>query len=365
MCIRDRPQIVPATAVPVMGKPIKAAPTPLRNLTSDYNTVTVWGDVLGIEFKETKDQKKYIITIQITDYTNSTSVKVITDKEKAKPLEEISPGTALLVGGNYSFDTFDREYSIRARDISTVEKIRIVDDAPKKRVELHLHTNMSALDALTPAGKLVEQAWKWGHPAIAITDHGVAQAFPDAMNAAADIKKKGGEIKIIYGTEAYFVNNMVPVVENAPDLPLDSEYIVFDLETTGLGASTERMTEIGAVRLKNGAVAEVFNTFVDPEKKIPPKITELTGITNEMVQGAPKEEEALRQFMAFCGKDPVLVAHNAPFDTSFLRAAAKRHEISFPFSSIDTVPLSRALLHDLKNYKLDTVAKADVYKRQT
>ncbi len=352
------PEIVMGTAVPIYGKRITAQPMPISRLSAETTTATVWGDVFFTEFKETRDQKKFIITIQITDYTSSVALKLIVDKKKAEPLQAISNGMALLVSGSYDFDTFDREYSLRARDICTVEKAKIVDDAPQKRVELHMHTNMSALDALTPASALVKRAYDWGHPAVAITDHGVVQAFPEAMNAVKDIRKKGGEMKIIYGVEAYFVNNMVPVVSNAPDLPLDTSYIVFDLETTGLGAASERMTEIGAVKIADGAVQDKFNIFVNPEKSIPPKITELTGITNDMVKDAPKEGEALRQFMKFCGENPILVAHNAPFDTSFIKAAARRNDVDFPFSSIDTVPLARSLLHGLKNYKLDTVANA-------
>lgn len=355
------PQIRLSTAEPIFGKRIHATPTPIVHLPRDEaeNTaVTVWGDVLTAESKDTKDGKRTIVTIAVTDYTDSTVLKAILDKEKAEPLLRLSPGDTLLVNGSFSFDTFDKEYAVRVRDVNTVEKLKVVDDAPEKRVELHLHTNMSALDALTPAGQLVQRAYEWGHRAVAITDHGVAQAFPEAMNAANAIKKSGGHIKVLYGTEAYFVNNLIPIADHVPDVPLESEYIVFDTETTGLSAETERLTEIGAVRIRDGAVIEEFDTFVNPQKPISAKITELTGITDEMVCDAPSEADALRAFMAFCGEQPILVAHNAPFDVGFIRKAAERSGISFAFSSIDSLPLARAVLPDLKNHKLDTVASA-------
>ncbi|MBQ9082353.1 MAG: PolC-type DNA polymerase III [Clostridia bacterium] len=353
-----RPQVLLSTATPIAGKRINARPMAIEDLNAEDNVVTVWGDILSTESKNTKDGKRVILTIRITDYTNSTTLKAILEKEKAKPLLELGKGQTVLVNGTYSFDTFDKEYTIRVKDVNTVKKLQVMDDAPQKRVELHLHTNMSALDALTPAEDLVNRAFEWGHPAVAITDHGVAQAFPEAMNAAHAIKKSGGHIKVLYGTEAYFVNNMIPIVSDAPELPLDSEYIVFDLETTGLSPKTERITEIGAARIRGGAVQETFNTFVDPEKPIPAKVTELTGITDEMVAGAPKEADALAAFWAFCGENPILVAHNAAFDLSFIRASMNRTGVTKTFSSIDTLLLARTLLPDLKNYKQETIIRA-------
>ncbi|MDD6175320.1 MAG: PolC-type DNA polymerase III [Firmicutes bacterium] len=353
-----KPQIVMSTAEPIIGKLIHAQPKAIDDLSDEDTQVTVWGDVLSCEMKDTRDGKRVIVTITITDYTNSVSLKAIPEKEKSRPFQELSAGDTLLVNGQYAFDTYDKDYSIKLRDVNRVQKLKVVDRAPQKRVELHMHTNMSANDALAPAEKIVKRAYEWGHPAVAITDHGVVQAFPDAMSAVSDIRKKGGNIKVIYGTEAYFVNNMIPIVTDAPDVPLESEYIVFDLETTGLSPAAERITEIGAVRIRDGEIKEEFNTFCYPEKPIPAKITELTGITDEMVADAPREEEALRAFLAFCGENPILAAHNAPFDTSFLKAALKRCGITFPFAAVDTLPLARALLPDLKNHKLDTIAKA-------
>ena len=212
------------------------------------------------------------------------------------------------------------------------------------------------MDALTDTKSVINLAKSWGHPAIAITDHGVVQAFPDIMNAAADLKKAGKPIKVLYGMEAYFVNDMVPAVNGTVDVPLDSEYIVFDIETTGLSNKTERITEIGAVRMVGGEVQDTFNTFANPGMPIPAKIVELTGFTDAMVKDAPSEQEALQAFYAFCGDCRVLVAHNAGFDTGFIRAAAQRCDMPYEFTSVDTIPLCRSLYRGLKNYKLDTVA---------
>ena len=235
--------------------------------------------------------------------------------------------------------------------------MKVVDDALDKRVELHLHTSMSDMDGMTPASALIRRAHQWGQKAVAITDHGVAQAFPEAMNTAEEIRKEDPDFKVLYGTEAYFVNDLVPAVAGESQLPLSEDFICFDLETTGLSAQNDRITEIGAVRIHNGEITDKFDVFVDPERPIPPKITELTSITNEMVQGAPKEVEALQQFFDFCGEDAVLVAHNASFDAGFLRAALQRQGKPFLNTYIDTVTMARSLLPDLNKVTLDSVAK--------
>ena len=341
----------------VIGKPIKERPMKLSDVDQESGTVVVWGDIFRAEKRMTRDGSRAIYSIDFSDYTNSNTLKIIADKDKTDPPDSLTVGKTIVVRGLASYDKYDREITIRPSDVSTVKKISKVDEAPVKRVELHLHSNMSAMDGITGLDKIIDQAYKWGHRALAITDHGVVQAFPDAMNAVNKIRKEGGEFKVLYGVEGYFVNDMVPAVAGDEDVPFDGEFIVFDLETTGLSAATERITEIGAVRLVNGEVAEEFNTFVDPETAIPVKITELTGITNEMVKGAPKEKEALEMFYRFCKKgNAVLVAHNAPFDTGFLKAAARRSGMKYEFTSVDTVPISRSLFPGLKNHKLDTVA---------
>ncbi len=339
----------------VMGKAIKQKPIALDEVDAESGRVCVWGDVFSVIRRETRDGSKAIFSIDFTDYTSSNTIKTICEIDKCAQIESIKTGDTIVVRGEASYDKYDREVSIRPYDICKVKKLERRDESQERRVELHCHTNMSAMDAMTGADKLVNRAFGWGHKAIAITDHGVAQAFPDAMNAVEAIEKKGGEFKIIYGLEAYFVNDSVDVVSGDKPQPFDGEFIVFDLETTGLSAATERMTEIGAVRMVGGEIKEEFNTFVNPGKPIPAKITELTGITDEMVADAPSEEEALRAFYAFAG-DGVLIAHNAPFDTAFVRAAAGRHGMEFGFTYIDTVPLSRSLLPTLRNHKLNTVS---------
>ena len=351
------PQIILETARPLIGNLPKKAPVPISEATIEAGRVTIWGEVFDLEVKETRDGTRKIYSIDITDYTNSITLKLIQSVSECSGADSIKKGMALLVTGSVEYDKYDRENVMRPNAVARAEMVEVVDSAKEKRVELHLHTNMSAMDGMTPAGDLINQAYKWGQKAIAITDHGVAQAFPDAMNAWLKIKKGGGDFNVIYGVESYFVNDLVPAVTGETDARLDADFICFDLETTGLSPKAERITEIGAVRIHGGEITERFNTFVDPEKPIPQKITELTGITDEMVQGAPKEEEAVRAFFQFCGENAILVAHNADFDTSFLRAACGRHEMAFPYVYIDTVAMCRAMLRDIRNCKLDTVAK--------
>ncbi len=351
------PQIILETARPVLGPVPKTKPVPLSGWSLELGSAVAWGEIFDIESKETRDKSKKIYSIDVTDYTGSVTLKVIQDASQCKELDRLKKGMSILVRGSLEYDKYDRENVLRPRSIATVDQVEVVDDALQKRVELHLHTSMSDLDGITPAADLINQAHRWGQKAVAITDHGVAQAFPEAMNAEAAIRKEDPDFKVIYGTEAYFVNDLVPAAVGDCAAPLDGEFICFDLETTGLSAKKERITEIGAVRVKDGKVTDHFDTFVNPERPIPPKITELTGITDEMVKDAPKEKEAVEAFYRFCGESPVLVAHNAGFDTGFLRASGERTGVKFDFPYIDTVPMCRSLLKDIKDCKLDTVAK--------
>ncbi len=352
------PQYVRGSDSTIYGSHIRGSVTPLKDVGKDSGKVIFWGEIFDMDVKDTKDKKKKIISISVTDYSGSIVVKAITFNEKCKGLLELKKGNSILVEGEARFDTFDNDLVVMADSVAIVAKQRVVDKAEKKRVELHLHTNMSAMDAVTNAGDLVNRAYSWGMPAIAITDHGVAQAFPDAMKAYDGIRKKGGKFKVIYGVEAYFINDEASTaVVGTADRELDGEFIVFDIETTGLGVLKERITEIGAVRLVNGEITDTFSTFVDPEKHIPENITRLTGITDEMVAGAPSERQAVESFLAFCGDNAVVVAHNASFDTGFIKAAAERHGIPYTLTHIDTLAISRGMFAQLGKHKLDVIAK--------
>ena len=350
------PSIIPETAKPVVGSVPRGKIVPLREASLDMGNLVVWGEIFSLESKETRDKSRKIYSIDITDYTGSITLKVIQDAQDCQALDTLKAGMSLLVRGALEYDKYDRENVLRPRAIATVDQVKVVDDALEKRVELHLHTSMSDMDGMTAPADLIKQAHKWGQKAVAITDHGAAQAFPEAMNTAEAIRKEDPDFKVLYGTEAYFVNDLVPAVSGESGQSLEGDFICFDLETTGLSAQNDRITEIGAVRLHNGEITERFDIFVDPERPIPEKITQLTSITNEMVQGAPKEAEALQQFFDFCGENAVLVAHNASFDASFVRAALQRQGKPFENTYIDTVTMARSLLPDLKKATLDSVA---------
>ena len=335
----------------------KVNTVPISKITPDIGSAVIWGEIFSVSVKETRDKQRKIYSIDITDYTSSITLKIIESVSQCKTLDKLCRGMSVMVKGNVEYDKYDREIVMRPRGIASVKQITVNDTAPEKRVELHLHTNMSAMDGVSSAESLVRRAAQWGHKAVAITDHGVAQAFPEAMNTAEALQKEGKEIKVIYGIEAYFVNDSVPAVKGSEKRDFSGEFISFDIETTGLSPTSERITEIGAVRIKNGEITDSFDTFVDPEKHIPNKITELTSITDDMVKNAPKEKEALQAFFKFCGENAVLVAHNADFDTSFIRIAAERSGMEFSNTYIDTVPMCRSMLKGIKNCKLDTVAK--------
>lgn len=351
------PTMIPDSAREIYGHLPRAKPIPISKVTPDIGSATIWGEIFSVEQRATRDRQRKIYSVNITDYTSSMTLKIIEMATQCKMLDTLAKGMSILVRGDVEYDKYDHEIVLRPKSIATVKQVQVTDDAQEKRVELHLHTNMSAMDGVNSASDLVRRAAKWGHSAVAITDHGVAQAFPDAMNAAEELKKKGQPIKVLYGTEAYFVNDLVAAVKGSSNRELSGEFISFDIETTGLSPTTDRITEIGAVRIVNGEVQDSFDTFVNPERSIPAKITDLTGITNAMVKDAPSERDALDKFFQFCGEDAVLIAHNADFDTSFIRVASGRNGFEFTNTYIDTVPICRSLLKGIKNVKLDTVAK--------
>ena len=347
----------------IYGKPFRATPVPMKDIKLDMGIVTVEGKVFSVEHRELKKRNAWVVNFDMTDDTNSIRINRFMEANEAKPiLEQVSVGTVLKVQGKLVINQFDNEMVLKPYAIMAghMEKRRDTAEG-MKRVELHLHTTMSNMDALTPTAAAVKQAAAWGHRAIAITDHGVVQSFPDAMKAASKAKVAGTDqnIKILYGVEGYFVNDVDDriVVHGQQDHPLDGEFVAFDLETTGLSSREDTIIEIGAVRMKGGQELARFQTFVDPGRSLERKIVDLTGITDDMLVGAPKIEEVLPQFLEFVGDSP-LIAHNADFDTGFIREAAKRQGLEFTSTSVDTLILSQNLLPQLNKFKLNIVAEA-------
>ena len=329
---------------------------PLKDIGGEGGKVTVWGEVFA---SEVKGNFRKIYTVSITDYTGSVNLKVRAQEgEDCSKWEGLKPGTTLVIRGDCAFDKYERDYVVYPYDVLTVERRQREDNAPEKRVELHLHTKLSSMDGFCDPGKIVKLAHRMGHKAIAITDHGVCQGYPEAMLATDDIWKKDPDFKLIYGCEAYFVDDMIPVVYGkGASGPLSGSFVVFDTETTGLNTQMDKLIEISAVRVENGKITEAFDTFVDPAMPIPAKVVELTGINDGMVAGAPDPDTALKQFLEFAG-DRVLVAHNAHgFDIPILQAAARRAGVEFRNPYIDSLPMAQALYPGLGNYKLDTVNK--------
>ena len=329
---------------------------PLKDIGGEGGKVTVWGEVFA---SEVKGNFRKIYTVSITDYTGSVNLKVRAQEgEDCSKWEGLKPGTTLVIRGDCAFDKYERDYVVYPYDVLTVERRQREDNAPEKRVELHLHTKLSSMDGFCDPGKIVKLAHRMGHKAIAITDHGVCQGYPEAMLATDDIRKKDPDFKLIYGCEAYFVDDMIPVVYGkGASGPLSGSFVVFDTETTGLNTQMDKLIEISAVRVENGKITEAFDTFVDPAMPIPAKVVELTGINDGMVAGAPDPDTALKQFLEFAG-DRVLVAHNAHgFDIPILQAAARRAGVEFRNPYIDSLPMAQALYPGLGNYKLDTVNK--------
>ncbi|HBZ6547007.1 TPA: PolC-type DNA polymerase III [Clostridium perfringens] len=335
----------------ILGRNIQGDTIDISSIDMGSGIVTISGDVFKTDIFETKTGR-IILTFFITDYTSSIAVKCfLRDKDKEHVLENVKKGLYCKVRGEATMDPYAKEVVIMARDINKLTKIERMDTAEEKRVELHMHTTMSSMDAVTAASKIVERAAKFGHKAVAITDHGVVQAFPDAQIAA-----KKNNIKVIYGVEGYLADNGTPIVINGHEESFDDEYVVFDIETTGFSSKNDKIIEIGAVKLKDGEIVDSFSTFVDPKVNIPYKITELTSITQNMVNGQPTIDEVLPKFMEFVG-DSVLVAHNAAFDVGFIKKNLMDMGKTLNNPVMDTVPLARYLYPDLKKVKLNLVAK--------
>ncbi len=352
----------------IMGKKIKGALTEIEDITPELGRVRTSGVIFDVEYKQRRDGA-WVVTADFTNKKSSITMKFFCDvpmrgdraaggfskpsAAKEKIEKRLKKGVKIAVSADIVYDKYMGDYVLFANDINELPNDEAVktDDEPQKRVELHVHTQMSAMDGVSSATDLISRAAKWGHKAIAITDHGVVQAFPEAAKAA----KKNG-IKVIYGVEGYVVDDSQKIVYGSANSSLKDSFVVFDLETTGLSADKCYITEIGAIKVVNGEVYDSFSTFVHPPVSIPQKIVELTGITDAMVADAPEEEEAVRKFMEFC-EGSVLVAHNANFDTGFIRASLARMGEDFTHSYIDTVELSRKLLTELKSFKLNIIAK--------
>ncbi len=337
----------------IMGREIKGHPMPMSELNPKAGNVVVEGKVFKCEFRELRQPGMWLALIEMTDYEGSVIVrKRMLEKDVAPLRDRVSTGMWLRVAGTMELTYDGHDMQLNPRDVTEITHEPRMDTAEVKRVELHLHTRMSNMDALTDTGSVVKLAAKWGMPAIAITDHGVAQSFPDAWHAGE------GKIKILYGCEGYFVNNIDDriAIHGHQDIGFSDEIVCFDIETTGLKVTQEAITEIGAVRLRNGEIVDTFQTFVDPERRLTPEIIGLTGITDEMLRGAPKLKDALTAFLAFAGNAP-LAAHNAEFDISFIRAGCRKCGIPFEPTYIDTLILAQNLLPGLGKYKLDIVAE--------
>lgn len=349
---------IPAQTDPnlIYGKPVKGEAVPMSTINMDSGRVVVEGEIFAMEHRELTKAKAWIINFDVTDHTGSVRVNRYMDIKRDKPqplLDGLKKGMWVRIYGKISFNRFENDLVLEPYSIEAAKKPKRQDTAEEKRVELHLHTVMSTMDALTPTADVVNLAASWGHKAIGITDHGVAQAYPDAMKAGK------GKIKILYGCEGYFVNDLDDkiVVKGGNDADFHQEYVVFDLETTGLSYTKDAITEIGAAIYKDGKMERKFQTFVDPQRKLSRQITDLTGITDKMLEGAPALEEAIPAFLEFCGDRP-LAAHNADFDVSFVKTACKKLGIPFQPTYIDTVVMAQGLLPGLNRYKLNIVADA-------
>ncbi|MBR7122071.1 MAG: PolC-type DNA polymerase III [Oscillospiraceae bacterium] len=350
----------------IYGRAFKGKTVPMSELSLDMGSVIVEGRVFNVEHKELKKRNAWVINFDMTDNYGSVRINRFMENNEAKPiLESIRPGSVIRVQGRLMENRFDNEMILKPNAIMPGTMPKRTDSAQgMKRVELHLHTTMSNMDALTNTDAAIKQAAAWGHKAIAITDHGCVQSFTDALHTVEGKKppKVAGTdetIKILYGCEGYFVNDVDDriVVHGSQDMRFDEEFVAFDLETTGLSAKNDTIIEIGAVRMRGSQELERFQTFVDPGRPLDKKITELTGITDDMLRGAPKLDAVLPEFLNFVG-ERVLVAHNADFDTGFIRQACNQLGYGYTFTSADTLILSQNLMPQLGKFKLNIVADA-------
>ena len=336
------------------------SPTPLSDVEKSNGLAVFVGTVFEASSKEMRGGEKFSYTIGISDSACGGYIRfaAVNDAEKMAWFKDLKPGVNIAVQGRVRRDKFDNEPLINPTGIKRINRLYREDKAEEKRVELHLHSNMSQMDALITPKEIIDTAIRWGHKAIAVTDHGNVQAFPEVMLAYEKAKKAGKDngLKVLYGMEAYYVNDTARCVFGTKYPSFDDEMIVFDIETTGLSNRNCKIIEIGAVKIKCGHIIDTIDFFVDPEQEISEEITALTSITNDMVKGQIKEKEAIERFLEFAG-DRLLIAHNANFDVGFIRIAADRHGIPFNNTYLDTVGLSRYVNPELKKHKLDMIAE--------
>ncbi len=340
----------------VFGRDFDEEALAIEHIVGEIGEVVIRGKVLSVETREIRNEKT-ILMFALTDFTDTIMIKMFCNNEHVKEItEHVKKGAYLKVKGVTTIDRFDGELTIGS--VNGIKKIPDfttgrADNSPLKRVELHCHTKMSDMDGVSEVKDIISRAISWGHKAIAVTDHGNVQAFPDANHALP----KGSDFKVIYGVEAYLVDDLKEIVENSEGQGLEDTYVVFDLETTGFSPVNDKIIEIGAVKVVEGKITDRFSTFVNPDVPIPFEIEQLTGIKDEMVLDAPKIEVILPEFLEFC-RGAIMVAHNAGFDMSFISKNCQRQKLPCNYTVIDTVALARVLLPSLNRFKLDTVAKA-------
>ena len=340
----------------IYGRDFEEESMEIEKIDGPIGEVVIRGKILSVDTREIRNEKTIII-ISVTDFTDTIVLKIFAKNDDVPELlKEISGGKFVRVKGVATIDKFDSELTIgsivgikKCADFTTVR----MDTSVEKRIELHCHTKMSDMDGVSDVKDIVKRAMKWGHKAIAITDHGDVQAFPDANHTVPS----DSDFKVIYGVEAYLVDDLKGMVTDSQNQDLDADYVVFDLETTGFSPETNRIIEIGAVKVQNGKIVDKFSTFVNPQVPIPFRIEQLTSINDSMVIDAPVIADILPEFMKFC-EGCVMVAHNADFDMSFIKKNCQRLDIPCKPTIVDTVALARVLLPNLNRFKLDTVAKA-------
>ena len=333
---------------------------PIGDLNETSGRVCVEGFVLKkIESKELRGGSKTLVTFGVTDYTGSILCKVFLNAEQGegKEIQGLKAGIRVRVRGACQWDSFSKEIALMADDVQQMPWTPRRDEEEVKRVELHLHTQMSNMDGVTSAAALIKRAAEWGHEAIAITDHGVVQAYPEAFDTVKKLKKEGKNIKLIPGMEGYLIDDSGVIVSSPDDGGVDRDYVVLDIETTGLYAGKDRIIEIAAVKIgADDKILDEFHTMVNPGMRIPPATIQVHGITDDMVADAPRIAEVMPQLADFC-RGYVVCAHNASFDIGFLRIDAERAGVELPASVLDTLPLARAVMTELKRHKLDQVCK--------